>query len=212
MPCGSGICGSCCGVLHIIAAAFDHTRSCEKGEVAAARCLEAVGNEVVAGSVGQRVVAIGSIADAGCDKGIALLGVGDGAAAGAATLCTPGTDSDACASNLNIGVVVAVEPFLGTSLGRIGEDGTIADGDGSASAGIAVNGIIAIAVADGDAAIEVDIATAVDAVVVALEVVLAASDGDRGLGLQTFCAIGGGIDFCRAAGDGDGSLYLDALC
>ena len=146
-------------VLHIVAAVLHHSRCGEQGQVTIAGSLKTVGDKIVAGSICQRVVAVGLIADTAGDEVIALLGVGDGAAAGTTALDSSGADGNSCAGNLNIGIVVAVETLLWTSLRGIGKDGTIAYGDGSCTTGIAVNGIVAIAVADGDTTIEIDIAT-----------------------------------------------------
>ena len=81
MPSGSGIGRSRCGGFHVIAAALYHARRCEEGQAAAARSLEAVGDEVVAGSVGKCVVAVGLIADTGGAEVVTLLCSRDGAAA-----------------------------------------------------------------------------------------------------------------------------------
>ena len=202
VPGGVGI-GRCRGaIFHRVGASADHALGCKEGKGTAAGALEAVGDEVVATVICQRIVAVGGVADAAGHEGIALLGIADGAAAAgaaapatsAATLVSAGADADACAGNLDVAVVVAVEAFLGGAFRGVGEDGAVADGDGSCGAGVAVHGVVAVAVAHGDAAIEDDLACGVDAVVVALEIVLTAVDGDARLGLQALGLVGAGVE------------------
>ena len=219
VPGGGGV-GRCRGaIFHRVGASTDHALGCEQGEGTAAGALEAIGDEVVATVISQRIVAVGSVADAAGHEGIALLGIADGAAAAgatapatsAATLGGAGADTDACAGNLDVAVIVAVEAFLGRAFRGVGEDGAVADGDGSRGAGVAVHGVVAIAIAHGDAAIEDDLACGVDAIVVALEVVLSAVNIHARLGLQALGLVGAGVYLSGTAVEGDGADGLDAF-
>ena len=136
------------GVLHCVAATFYHTRGGKEGKVAAKTGRETIGDKVLAAAVGQRVVASctvgnragGEVVALGCSRDA----TGASAPSATAALATTGADGNAFSSDLNIGIIVAIETFLSSTLCGEGKDGTVADGDGTCAAIVAVNRIVAI--------------------------------------------------------------------
>ena len=72
MPRGRCVGWRGCAVLDVIAAVLGHSGRCEERQTAAERGFHRVGHEVVAACVGQRIVAIRTITDAGRAEIIAL--------------------------------------------------------------------------------------------------------------------------------------------
>ena len=77
--CG-GIGGLGGGVLDCVTGIFCHASGCEEAEAAAARSRETVGDQILAGTVGQRVVTFALVAEATGEEGVALGGVRDAVA------------------------------------------------------------------------------------------------------------------------------------
>ena len=156
--CGVGGLGG--GVLHLIGATRCHARGGDEREGARERRLDAIGHQIFVVLVEQRVVAPGCVRHRARIERIPLLGTRDGAAAAAPASATAlrGTaaDGDARAGDLDVAVVVAVYPLFGCAARGVGQHGTVADGDGARAPGIGVDGIVAVGVADGHAAVEVD--------------------------------------------------------
>ena len=178
-------------ILDVIAAAPRHSLSCEEREGAAEAGLNRVGNEIVAARIGQSIVSICGITDAGSAETVALncasdtaRGAASSPASAATTLRTASADSDSVTSYLDVGVVVAVETFFRTAFRGISQHGSTSDLDGPALSVITVNCVISKAIADDYAAFEANRSWRIDAVIIALEVVFASVEDNRSVRLQ----------------------------
>ena len=174
-------------IFHRESLAARHALSREERERTAQRAAQAwerIRDKIIPARIGYRVVAARGITDSARVEIISLHRAAQTrrtAAAHAAALIGASTDAIAVARDSNVGIVVAVETLLGRTLRSIGKHRTVANRDSTTLASIAVDSIVAIRPTYRHAALKEEFArtirvAAVDAIIVAIEIVLAAKD------------------------------------
>lgn len=174
-------------IFHRESLAARHALSREERERTAQRAAQAwerIRDKIIPARIGHSVVAARGITDSARVEIISLRRAAQTrrtAAAHAAALIGASTDAIARARDSNVGIVVAVETLLGSTLRSIGKHRSVANRDSTLLASIAVDSIVAIRPTYRRAPLKEEFArtirvAAVDAIVVAIEIVLAAKD------------------------------------